>query len=123
MQNVCVLPEGRVLQLLSRIESSPAVFLETTHFSKENHTSFVFRRPQKILSYHLGQNLEDFFKEVQCCTVSGLWVAGYFTYEFGYLFEPSLSELLRKKRINFPLAWLGVFKAPRLSTTAHSRRD
>ena len=41
----------------------------------------------------------------------GLWAAGYFSYELGYLLEPRLAPLLTAKRTQ-PLMQFGLFDAP-----------
>ncbi|MBU4561567.1 aminodeoxychorismate synthase component I, partial [bacterium] len=41
----------------------------------------------------------------------GFWLAGFFSYEFGYFLEPSLSEF-RPKHSSSPLVWLGVCREP-----------
>jgi len=112
MQNFHILPEDKALRLISNIQSRPGIFLETTYFNKENHKSFLFFNPQKVLAYKPGQDVEKFFEEIEYCLSSGFWLAGYFTYEFGYVFEPMLLDLLKDRRLNFPLVWLGVFKEP-----------
>lgn len=107
-----ILSEPDVLDRLSFLKTKPGVFLETTHFDRQNFTSFLFTKPKKVIAYHLGENLDGFFNQLQCCLNKDFWLAGYFTYEFGYLFETRLSNLLKSKKIDFPLAWLGVFERP-----------
>ena len=47
---------------------------------------------------------------------SGKWLAGYFSYEAGYLLEPKLRPLLPEDR-RAPLVCLGVFDGPSQSAT------
>ncbi len=104
--------ESRLIKLLKSIKSYPGVFLETVYCDKDNFRSFVFTRPKEILQYNLGEDHDKFFGEVEERINSGLWLAGFFSYEFGYIFEPRLYSLLKKKKIRYPLAWLGVFRKP-----------
>ncbi|RKY44031.1 MAG: aminodeoxychorismate synthase component I [Candidatus Omnitrophota bacterium] len=109
---VLSLSEKKILNLISPLKDSPGVFLDTNYPDKENLKSYLFIRPVKILLYRLGQDLESFFKEVESFLNKGFWACGYFSYEFGYLFELNLERLLNSSQLKFPLAWLGVFKGP-----------
>ncbi len=109
-----LLSEKRILKLLSKIYTSPGVFLETSYLDRNNHKSLLFSSPKRILTFNLGGSLNNFFKEAEDSLSAGLWLAGYFTYEFGYLFEPKLKKLLSKKRISFPLSWIGIFPPPKI---------
>ena len=112
MQKLNILSEDKALELISRIQSSPGIFLETTHFNKENTKSYLFSNPRDILVFEAGQNINNFFNKIESYKSEGFWIAGYFAYEFGYMFEKKLSGLLKEKKLSFPLAWLGVFKRP-----------
>ena len=115
MKNIYqALSESRVTGFLSKTLSFPGVFLESSRCSEENQRSFLFSAPRKILTCYLFNQPEIFFKDLENQLRSGFWLAGYFTYEFGYLFEPKLKKLLEKKRISFPLAWIGVFTPPKI---------
>lgn len=50
------------------------------------------------------------------------WLAGFISYEAGYLFEERLRPLLPKKR-NIPLFWLGVFERAIESEEIFTRQD
>jgi len=106
------LSEKKILNLISLLKDSPGVFLDASYPVKGSFKSYLFIRPVKILLYRPGQDLESFFKEVESFLNKGFWVCGYFSYEFGYLFELNLERLLNFSQLNFPLAWLGVFKKP-----------
>ncbi len=71
----------------------------------------LFDAPQKIIVAH---DAEDFFpvlEAAQAAHESGKWLAGYFSYEAGYLLEPKLRPLLPDGR-RTPLVCLGVFDGP-----------
>jgi para-aminobenzoate synthetase component 1 len=71
----------------------------------------LLREPAKII---LAEQAEDFFpamNEVQRAHEAGKWLAGYLSYEAGYLLEPKLAPLLPSGR-RTPLLAFGVFDAP-----------
>jgi para-aminobenzoate synthetase component 1 len=71
----------------------------------------LFDRPKKII---VAERTEDFFPaldEAQRAHEAGRWLAGYFSYEAGYLLEPKLVPIIPDKR-DTPLLVLGVFDGP-----------
>lgn len=88
----------------------PFVFLDTVNQDKENHQSFWFSQFDNILQFYAGDNIAVFFSKLENYLNRGYWLAGYFTYEFGYFLDPALFFL--RKKFNFPLAWLGVCREP-----------
>ena len=97
--------------ILSQPDVKPFILLETAHFDKRNYRSFIFNSFQDILTLNLNDNLNSFFKRIDDYLKKGFWLAGYFSYEFGYLLEQKLYPLV-PKGLSLPLAWLGVFKNP-----------
>ncbi|MFH1767690.1 MAG: aminodeoxychorismate synthase component I [Candidatus Omnitrophota bacterium] len=89
----------------------PFVFLETAIFERENKHSIIFDRCEKILTFAAGDDPKVFFKKIDAFLKKGFWLAGYFTYEFGYLLEERLVSCLPKVS-GRPLVWLGVFNRP-----------
>jgi len=89
---------------------APYVFLETNYLDKDNSESLLFSNPLSIIEFNHNDNIKDFFSKIQKLSKKGLWLAGFFSYEFGYYLEPALSSC-RKKNYT-PLAWLGAFKKP-----------
>lgn len=106
------LNESDVIKCISPLRTSPGVFLESALCDADNHTSFLFAQPARILTYNHHQSVQAFFNKINHWRGKGYWIAGYFSYEFGYALEPALHSLLKTKQIDFPLAWLGVFKHP-----------
>lgn len=90
--------------------NSPYVFLETLVFDKDNHSSFLFTDFKDILVFNSQDNSDTFFKKIENYLNKGYWLAGYFSYEFGFFLEPALFHLQQNN--NAPLAWLGVCKKP-----------
>ncbi|RUM97498.1 aminodeoxychorismate synthase component I [Pseudaminobacter arsenicus] len=80
----------------------------------------LFDRPREIIT---ADNAEDFFpalEATQAAHESGKWLAGYFSYEAGYLLEPKLRPILPEGR-RAPLICLGVFDGPSESDLPGSR--
>lgn len=71
----------------------------------------VFDDPVDILVAHEAQDFLPALEAAQTAHNAGKWLAGYFSYEAGYLLEPKLVPLLPGGR-RAPLVCLGVFDAP-----------
>ena len=89
---------------------APYVFLETANSDSENNSSFLFTEFKDILVFKAGNDLDLFFKKLESYTKRGYWLAGYFSYEFGYFLEQAHYSLRGKNKA--PLAWVGVCKEP-----------
>lgn len=96
-------------QELSRLEP-PYILLDTIRKDKENKKSFLFSDVVEILKFRPQDSVDSFFRKIENYLDNGLWVAGYFCYEFGYFLEDSLKNLQEKN--NAPLAWFLVTKSP-----------
>lgn len=71
----------------------------------------LFEAPREIIVAH---GADDFFPALEAAEkarAEGKWLAGYFSYEAGYLLEPKLTPLLPEGR-RTPLVCLGVFDQP-----------
>ena len=79
-----------------------SVLLQTSRFDAENHRSYLFLRPARMLA--AGRAL---FDEIEQALTDRSYVAGYFSYECG----ESLKELRRRdvQSTNPPVAWFGVY--------------
>ena len=71
----------------------------------------VFDRPREIIVAHAAEEFAPALDRAQAASDAGNWLAGYFSYEAGYLLEPKLVPLLPEGR-RAPLICLGVFDAP-----------
>jgi para-aminobenzoate synthetase/4-amino-4-deoxychorismate lyase len=92
--------------------TGPYVVLETDRRDGENARSFLFREPVRELRLDAGGDPREFFRSIDAAAADGLWAAGYFAYELGYLLEPKLAPLCERRRPSGPLAWVGIFEAP-----------
>lgn len=75
----------------------------------------LFKNPVKTLL--LGPfaetcHVKNFFTQLKEGTNSGLFAAGWLSYEVGYLMIPRLRHLIAKKPPSVPLAWFGLYEAP-----------
>jgi para-aminobenzoate synthetase/4-amino-4-deoxychorismate lyase len=72
----------------------------------------LFEEPVACLALRTGEDVGRFFDEVEAHLGAGRWLAGYLSYELGFLLEPGLADLAVRVRHGTMLAWMGVFEAP-----------
>jgi para-aminobenzoate synthetase/4-amino-4-deoxychorismate lyase len=72
---------------------------------EENDRSYLFLNPQRILRAD-----ESLFAEIEQALAEGVWVAGFFSYEYGELLQGRKPRGLAPPAP--PLAWLGVYSHP-----------
>ncbi|AZO11645.1 MULTISPECIES: aminodeoxychorismate synthase component I [unclassified Mesorhizobium] len=77
----------------------------------ETARQLVFDRPHEIIVARSADEFAPALEAAQAASDQGRWLAGYFSYEAGYLLEPKLVPLLPENR-RAPLICLGVFDAP-----------
>ncbi|MBU1455127.1 MAG: aminodeoxychorismate synthase component I [Proteobacteria bacterium] len=89
------------------------VFLDTVRSDEENDRSLLFVHPQQRLECFSGDDPGTFFAKMQTVLDQGQYLAGWMSYEFGYLLEPDLFSLLSQNDTGLrPLASFGVFSEP-----------
>ena len=90
------------------------VFLESARVNKEDYLSLLFRQPCNRLVCRSDGDAADFLAEVDRVRRQGYFLAGWLSYEFGYLLEPRLHSFLAGKNNDpeTPLAVLGVYTDP-----------
>ena len=71
----------------------------------------LFEEPSRIIVAHAADEFEPALEAAQRAHEAGKWLAGYFSYEAGYLLEPKLVPLLPQGR-RAPLFCLGIFDGP-----------
>ena len=91
-------------------EKQDFVFLETSWVNNENRCSYLFLDPVNWLVCEKPEQASSFLEEARNFQLQGYFLAGWFSYEFGYLLEPSLFSLSTDG--NGPFAVLGVFQEP-----------
>lgn len=97
--------------------SSPSVLFRDDLAARE----LLFSRPADILVARSPDEFPATLEAAERARGAGKWLAGYISYECGYLLEPKLRPRLPRDR-RAPLVCLGVFDAPlvRGSTAASS---
>ena len=70
-----------------------------------------FEQPSTIVQARLASEFFPALDQLERARADGKWLAGYFSYEAGYLFESKLKPLLPDGR-RTPLFCFGVFDAP-----------
>ncbi|ESZ49199.1 aminodeoxychorismate synthase component I [Mesorhizobium sp. RSR565B] len=77
----------------------------------ESGRQLVFDHQADIIIAYDAKDFLPALVAAQAASDAGKWLAGYFSYEAGYLLEPKLVPLLPEGR-RAPLVCLGVFDAP-----------
>ncbi len=99
--------------LKERASLKSFVFLESSRQGREDQRSLFFSSPVGELVWHPGESGSEFWARLHRVLKQGLWLAGFWTYEAGYLLEPKLISRFRKPP-KTPLAWFGIFRAPEI---------
>ena len=81
----------------------------------------VFDRPREIIVAHDADGFLPALERAQAASDSGKWLAGYISYEAGYLLEPKLAPIIPQDSAT-PLLVLGVFDGPSDSSLPADRR-
>jgi para-aminobenzoate synthetase/4-amino-4-deoxychorismate lyase len=84
-------------------------FFETLRFDEANYRSYLFRKPGEELRADSLAELPAFFTAIEDRLARGFYLAGYFSYECGFHFEPTTAV---SKKMPKPLAWFGVYDKP-----------
>ncbi|MFA7413500.1 MAG: aminodeoxychorismate synthase component I [Rhizobium sp.] len=71
----------------------------------------VFADPLDVITAHTAEAFPSALSRLEEAHRSGKWLAGYLSYEAGYLFEEKLKPLASENR-ETPLLCFGVFDAP-----------
>lgn len=95
-------------------EEDGCVLLETALARGEDTKSYLFTRPEAVITAHGPQDREACFLAVKKALDQGKYLAGWWAYEWGYCLEPRLAPLLARKHPAPPLVWLGVYDRPRI---------
>ncbi|MFN3717568.1 MAG: aminodeoxychorismate synthase component I [Rhizobium rhizophilum] len=74
-------------------------------------TSLVFAEPETLVVARTADEVEPALAKLEAHRKAGKWLAGYLSYEAGFVFEPKLRPLMEDGR-ETPLIAMGVFAAP-----------
>ncbi|HEU4634792.1 MAG TPA: aminodeoxychorismate synthase component I [Edaphobacter sp.] len=96
-------------------QSPHAVLLETSRFDPENRHSYLFLDPPETFQANTAAELNSLFDWIEASQRRGLHLAGYLSYECGYLLERKLKKLIppyTEATTGLPLAWFGAYASP-----------
>jgi para-aminobenzoate synthetase / 4-amino-4-deoxychorismate lyase len=71
--------------------------------------SLLFQDPEFIISCTDPVLFKSTFEEIEAALNRGYYLAGFLSYEAGYYFE---EKLYKNKQYDFPLVYLGAYRAP-----------
>ncbi|MFY0617769.1 aminodeoxychorismate synthase component I [Shimia sp.] len=74
----------------------------------------LFSDPEHVISIAEPQDVAQGFEVLRQVQEAGFWLAGYASYELGYVLEPRLQRMLPKTR-RLPLLNFGVFRTPEVA--------
>jgi para-aminobenzoate synthetase/4-amino-4-deoxychorismate lyase len=80
--------------------------------STKERVSRLFIDPLSVCVAYRASELPALFAEIEKAVASGLCAAGYFTYECGAFFEPTVAAGLPRADPSLPLAWFGIYWRP-----------
>jgi len=69
----------------------------------------LYQNPCEVITAYTREEVADALRRMETCQAQGQYLAGYFAYEMGYLFEAKLRPLLSKQSKS-PLLQFGVFE-------------
>ncbi len=119
------LKQKQLDSLLATLENGDEyVFLDTARSGEENRYSYLFVRPRYRLEFLAGESPAGFIAELERHLASGTYLAGWMSYEFGYLLEPRLKSLVPPVVKNGTvLASFGVFDEPFVHVHDHGTAE
>ena len=108
------LKQKQLDELLATVQNGGEyLFLDTSRCDVENKKSFLFLQPQTRLDFFCGDDPAAFIALMEETLTAGKYLAGWMSYEFGYLLEPRLAgSLPLMQQPNKALASFGVFQEP-----------
>ncbi len=107
MTNMEKFPINGILNLLEK--ENNFVFLENARLDAQNYLSYLFIRPERIISTSKINQVKDCFIELNRALKKGCYLAGFLSYEAGEAFEERLKS---KQAYDFPLLWFGIYREP-----------
>jgi para-aminobenzoate synthetase / 4-amino-4-deoxychorismate lyase len=91
--------------LLETAESATAEFFATEPCPGNSR---LFIAPSRILIANDSTELQNLFAEIERAVAAGHYAAGFFTYECGHFFEPTV-PMRTARPLAQPLAWFGIY--------------
>ena len=69
-----------------------SVLLETSRLDAENHRSYLFLDPLRVLTAHTPDELPNLFAQIESALAAGCFVTGFLSYESGYSLQGIADE-------------------------------
>jgi para-aminobenzoate synthetase/4-amino-4-deoxychorismate lyase len=107
-------------KLYAQVEQTPATVLlecakppgpELDPPRQSESLSRLFTAPLRVCTANHATELPHLFAEIESAVATGLFAAGFFTYECGSFFEPTVT-LPHGQSLAQPLAWFGIYQRP-----------
>jgi para-aminobenzoate synthetase/4-amino-4-deoxychorismate lyase len=95
--------------MAARLEET---FVLLDNSSGRGAASLLFSEPVGIVTAQAPEEVSGALTRLEAATQSGLYAAGFFAYELGYVLEPKIGALMPEGR-NVPLLWFGLYRGPR----------
>jgi para-aminobenzoate synthetase/4-amino-4-deoxychorismate lyase len=111
-------------ELYALVEQTPATVLlecakppgpEPDPARRSEFLTRLFTAPLHVRIANQLTELPDLFAEIENAVAAGLFAAGFFTYECGSFFEPTVAQIPIQslaQPLAQPLAWLGIYQRP-----------
>jgi len=99
-----------------------SVKLETNLISENENRNFFFDNPIEILEAYTLKDAEIILRNVETYINKGYYLAGYISYETGYLFEESFKRKWMNVNFSSPLIWFGVYVSPKVEVITKERK-
>jgi len=93
-------------------QSDNFVFLDTARQLADERCSYLFSQPVDIITGSGPEDVRPVHDKIRQALQAGMYVAGWWSYEWGYALIPKLNHLLQVHRPDYPLVWLGVYRKP-----------
>jgi para-aminobenzoate synthetase/4-amino-4-deoxychorismate lyase len=97
----------KILSFLSQEKNF--VFLDCAKPDKDNLFSYLFLRPEEIISADNFAQVQNCLEKIEERLKNQFWAAGFISYESGFVFEESLP---RPKKFPAPLLSFGIYRKP-----------
>jgi para-aminobenzoate synthetase / 4-amino-4-deoxychorismate lyase len=82
---------------------------------------WLLEEPERIIECCAPGSVEDSLAAIQAAVDTGLYAAGFFAYELGYVLEPALAPLLPAEQ-SVPLLRVGLFRKSRRLSAPDTRQ-
>ena len=100
-------------RILEELTENKNIFLWDPILLKGKKKSLLFKKPYKIFKLTTSHSVDDVkavFHTMEELLKKGFFIAGWLSYELGYLLIKKLNPLILNKKNTIPLLWFGVYE-------------